>query len=298
MLCIIANETAGNGNGARALRDLRALLDQMQVPYSAHSTTGPGDAMRLSDAAVSAGNTDIVCLGGDGTIFETVNGLAGRFATLFFVPCGTGNDFVKMLPLPKDPIAAFRAQWGGAPRRIDVGRVNEYHFLNVSGCGFDAEVLRQATRFKKLGKGLLPYVLGIFAALHRFRPMTVELSMDGGQTESRGVTILSVGNGSYFGGGMKAGPHAIIDDGLFDVMIADSMNRRTVLKLLTKFISGQHTSLPMVHEYRCKRLTIRCPGMTLNMDGELRDMDEARYELLPGAVEIRLREDALSDADA
>ena len=107
-----------------------------------------------------------------------------------------------------------------------------------------------------------------------------------GKTEKRSVTIISVGNGRYFDGGMMPVPHAEIDDGLFDVIYVDKLSRLGILKFLGKFIKGKHADLPIAHEARCKALTIRCPGMTINMDGELREMDAAEYELLPGALQI------------
>lgn len=285
MLFVIFNPSSGNGNGAVVIHEVRRLLDKRGIAYRSDPTARPGHAVELADQAVRENADGIVCVGGDGTVFEIVNGLAGRFMTLYFVPCGTGNDFVRVLNLPKDPIAALRAQLDGTPRLIDVGRVNEHYFLNVSGCGFDVEVLRQAVYFKKYGRNLLPYLLGILAALRRFKPLEIELTMDG-RTEKRAVTIISVGNGRYFGGGMMAVPHAEIDDGLFDVIFVDEVNRLSILRLLSKFISGKHTDLPIAHESRCKTLTIRCPGMTVNMDGELREMDEADYEILPGALQI------------
>lgn len=285
MLTVIVNEQSGNGAGGKALAGIRAILEERKIPHRICATSGPGAATAIADEAVGRGENEIVCIGGDGTIFEVVNGIAGRFARLYFVPCGTGNDFVRTLKLPKDPLQAFRAQLDGEPRRIDTGRLNGYYFLNVSGSGFDVEVLRQAARFKKLGKGLLPYLLGIFAALRKFRPLPVEMTLDG-RTEKREVTIFSVGNGRYFGGGMKAVPHAEIDDGLFDVVVADRLGRPAILKLLSKFIQGEHTALPQVHEWRARELTVRCPGMTVDIDGELIPMDEARYQLLPGALEI------------
>ena len=290
MLYIIANEKAGSGAGAAAFENVSALLREKEIPFRADRTEYPGHATLLADAAVSAGETDIVCLGGDGTLFEVVNGLAGRFVTLYFVPCGTGNDFVKVLRLPKDPVAALEAQLSGTPRRIDIGRLNDMHFINVSGSGFDVEVLRQAARFKKLGKGILPYLLGIFAALKNFRALDVEITADG-KTEKTEVTIFSVGNGCYIGGGMKAVPHALPDDGLFDVVIAKKFSRPAILRMLTKFIPGKHTALPGIREFRCREITFRCPGMVLDVDGELIPMDEARYELLPGAVGVKLPDD-------
>ena len=287
MLYIIANELAGSGAGAETLRRVKALLEERRIPYECRVTEWAGHATELAREAADSGKTEIVSLGGDGTNFEIVNGLGGRFAKLYFVPCGTGNDFVRMLNLPRDPVDAFRAQLDGKPRRIDIGEVNEFHFLNVSGCGFDADVLRQADRFKKRGKGLLPYLLGIFAALKSFRPMTVEWT-ENGQTVKKDVTIYTLGNGSYFGGGMKAVPHAVIDDGKFDRIIADAMGRGTILRMLSKFIPGKHTSLPQVREDRCTEVTLRCSGMTVNIDGELFRMNEARYRIIPGAIEISL----------
>ena len=287
MICIIANETAGNGTGKTALEEVKKLLKQRNLPFHVYTTNEPRHASDLADQALREGDQEIICIGGDGTFSEIINGLAGRFATVYFVPCGTGNDFVRMLPLPKEPAQALKVQLDGQPRRIDVGQINDRYFLNVSGCGFDTEVLKQAVRFKKLGKGLLPYLLGIFAALRHFQPMSLEI-ISGEKREKRSVTIFTVGNGSYFGGGMKAAPHASIDDGLFDVLIADEVGRLRILKLLSKFIAGRHTQLPIVHEWRCREVTIHCPGMTVNIDGELVEMDTARYVLLPGAIEIRI----------
>ena len=286
MLYIIANETAGSGNGAVTLRRVREMLEKKGIPFRADSTQRPGHARELAEAAAAAGEKEIACLGGDGTLSEVVRGLGGRFVTLYLIPCGTGNDFAKVFSLPKDPVDALEAQLTGTPRPVDVGRLNGECFINVSGSGFDVEVLRQAGRFKRLGKGLLPYLLGILAALRKFRALPVEITAEGKTTREE-ITIFSVGNGCYIGGGMKAVPHALPDDGLFDVVIAEKFSRRKILRLLTKFIPGKHTDLPGVREFRCREITFRCPGMVLDVDGELIPADEARYEILPGALEIR-----------
>ena len=286
MLYIIANETAGSGNGAVTLRRVREMLEKKGIPFRADSTQRPGHARELAEEAASAGEKEIACLGGDGTLSEVVRGLGGRFVTLYLIPCGTGNDFAKVFSLPKDPVDALEAQLTGTPRPVDVGRLNGECFINVSGSGFDVEVLRQAGRFKRLGKGLLPYLLGILAALRKFRALPVEITVEGKTTREE-ITIFSVGNGCYIGGGMKAVPHALPDDGLFDVVIAEKFSRRKILRLLTKFIPGKHTDLPGVREFRCREITFRCPGMVLDVDGELIPADEARYEILPGALEIR-----------
>ena len=114
----------------------------------------------------------------------------------------------------------------------------------------------------------------------------IEITLDG-KTEKKDVTIFSVGNGCWFGGGMKAVPHAKPDDGLFDVVIADRFTRPRILKMLMKFIPGKHTTLPGIREFRCSEITFRCPGMVLDVDGELIPMDEARYRILPAAAGVR-----------
>jgi diacylglycerol kinase family enzyme len=102
----------------------------------------------------------LVVLGGDGTFNEVANGLGGTRAVMYFVSCGTGNDFVKALGLPKDPIEALKLQLSSSVREIDAGLINGRLFLNVSGTGFDIEVLRQTERFRARFKGLLAYLLG------------------------------------------------------------------------------------------------------------------------------------------
>ncbi len=280
------NKTAGNGAGERVLAQTARLLEHRKIPYEIRATKGPGDAKRLADEALREGADEIVCIGGDGTISETVNGLAGRPALILFVPCGTGNDFVRMLKLPKDPLEALKLQLDGEEKRIDVGRVNDRYFLNISGAGFDTEVLRQAERFKRFGKGLIPYLFGLFAALKSFVPLKIEMRANG-RTVRRTVTIFSVGNGRYLGGGMKAVPNARINDGLFDVILADRVGKLGILKFLSKYISGKHTSLPIIHEFRCRELTVHCPGMTVDIDGELAAMDTVHYEVLPGVLICR-----------
>ena len=128
MLYVIANELAGSGRGAETLRQVKALLEERGIPYRCRVTERSGHATGLAREALAEGASEIVSVGGDGTNFEVVNGLGGRLVTLYFVPCGTGNDFAKKLQLPKDPLEALRLQLEGKPRRIDVGQVNEYCF--------------------------------------------------------------------------------------------------------------------------------------------------------------------------
>lgn len=289
MYHVIVNPQGGKGKSLKALATVEETLKSKNIPYEVHKTEYPGHATEITRELSKNPDTVILMMGGDGSFNEILNGIENfDNVTLGILPCGTGNDFVKVLPLPKDPIKALECQLDSPACPVDIGQVNDRYFLNIAGTGFDVEVLRQTTRFKWLGGGLLPYLCGVVAALRRFKPMDIELTIDGGQTEKHRITIISIGNGQYLGGGMRAVPRANPMDGLFDVIYVDAVNRRTIARLLSHFIKGTHTGLPIAHCTRCTEVAINSPGMTFNLDGELHEMDRAFCRMLPGALTLHL----------
>lgn len=286
MLQLIVNPIAGSGASIKAAEAVCAQLDARRIDYRLTNTAHPGHATDLAHLAVSQGVEGIVAIGGDGTLSEIVNGIGESGVTMYFVPCGTGNDLARSLPFSKDPAEAFVQQLDGVPARMDIGQINDTYFLNISGAGFDVEVLRQVDNYKHLGHGLKPYLLGLIAALKNFRPFSCQLLLDG-QEFARRLTILSVANGRYFGGGMCPAPGADLADGEFEVVLIDKLPRFAVPFLLPFFILGKHTHLPPVKVCKCREVLVRSEGMTVNIDGELKNMNEARYRILPGALRIR-----------
>lgn len=287
MYFVIANPAARSGKSTAIFDQVCRLLNERHMEYHCHITQYARHAVLLADQAVRESAEGIVCVGGDGTINEVVSGLAGREMTLYIVPCGTGNDFVKTLNLPREPIEAFQCQLNSAPHALDVGQVNDLFFANIAGTGFDVEVLHQVSRFKRLGRGLLPYLCGVAAALRRFKPIPLTIELNG-NTFHHCVTILSIGNGQYLGGGMHAVPEADPSDGLFDVLWVDPLSRRKIMRLIIHFIRGTHMSFPIVHTARCSEVTISGSDMTFNLDGELHHMNRAVCRLLPGALIMHL----------
>ena len=288
MYILIANPTSGRGLALKILPRVEAEFARRGLDFRVERTAGSEQTVRFARAAAAERPEGIVAIGGDGTFFDVVNGLAGSDVPLLFVPCGTGNDFVKCLPLPKEPLAALRAQLDAPVSRIDLGRMNETCFLNVSGTGFDVEVLRLVDRHKERHGGLFAYLLGLRDALKHYRPAEGTISIDGGPEEEVCFSILSIGNGRYIGGGMKAVPGARVDDGLFDVVIVKPVRRAAIPPLIAFFIAGLHIRIGFARLVRCRRLVLRRVGMTVNLDGELLPTDEARFELLPAALCVRL----------
>ena len=286
MYHLIVNPTAGNGRTLKVCRQVEEELKKKGLPFRTLRTEHPGHATEIVRDIVSGEEeARLIVLGGDGTLNEAANGLTGTNAILYIVSCGTGNDFIKALGLPKDPIEALRLQLASAPRFIDAGMLNDRMFLNVSGTGFDIEVLRQTLRFRDHFKGLFAYILGLLAALRRFRPVEARVTVDGLTFEAK-LTIIEAANGRYIGGGMLVAPEADPADGLFDVVYVDAVSRWTILQLLPRFVTGKFVSLPVTHSLRAREVTIESSGMTINLDGELLPVERAHYRILPGGLRI------------
>ncbi len=289
MFTIIANPMAGGGRGKSVIKNVCELLRSRSIAHRIEYTNHSGHATPLTRAAILAGCSAIVAVGGDGTLCEIASGMAERAVPLYFVPCGTGNDFVRMLKLPADPIAALTSQLDGAESRLDMATVNGSGFMNVAGSGFDVDVLREVIHYKHLGKGLLPYLMGLISALKHFHAFQAELTLDTGEVLNEAFTIISIANGQYFGGGMRVAPFADPADGLLDVMIIRGLPRWAVPFLLPLFIFGLHARIPFLCRVRrCQRVKLKCPNMTFNMDGELSGMDQADVRILPGHIPVRL----------
>lgn len=288
MYTLIVNPTSGRGAAMKQLAKIESVLRERSLEYTIERAAKPMDAARIARAAATGQPQGIIAVGGDGTLFEIINGMIGSDVPLLFVSCGTGNDFVRTLKLPKDPVEALKCQLDAPTGRIDVGKMNDFYFLNVAGTGFDVDVLRNAEKYKAKYTGLRTYLFGLFDAIRDFRPMTALVSFDDGPEEEVSFSILSIGNGRYIGGGMKAVPDAKLDDGLFDVVTVRPVSKPAIALLIALYIAGKHIAIGLGRLRRCRKLSIRHPGMTVNLDGELFSADSARFELLPNALCVRV----------
>ena len=288
MYALIVNPVSGNGRGRRELPRVEALLREERVPYRLFLAERLGQTRTYARQAVEENMEGVIAVGGDGSLFEIVNGMAGSALSLLFACCGTGNDYIKTLRLPKDPVEALRAQLHASPARIDIGRMNDMYFLNVSGTGFDVDVLRAADKYKQEHRGLGVYLRGVRDAIRNFHPVQALVGFDGEAPTPQKFTIISIGNGRYIGGGMRSVPTAEVGDGLFDVVVTRPIPRWSIAALMALYVPGWYAYTPFAVRRRCRRLRLVCPGMTVNLDGELFQCDDARFEILPAALRVRI----------
>lgn len=299
-IVLIVNPRAAGGRAARVGSAAAAGLRDRGLTVEVHETTAPRAATDLALAAASAGAGAVVALGGDGTVHEVAEGLMGSGAdaagrpALGVVPAGTGNDFVKLLGVDGDVRRTLDLIAAGATRVWDVGLARwpggEETFVNAMGTGIDVEVVRQLERLERM-PGVASYGVAVLRALRRFRPVPLELRLDGVATE-RDVMMIAIANGRCIGGGFYVCPSAIPDDGLLDTCIVEEVGLLGIARIMVRLLRGAHGVHPRVALGRARRVHVGARGhadLFFQLDGELREPPGAReldVEVLPGALRV------------
>ncbi len=286
---VIANPHAGKGRGAHALSRVEGALRKRGVPHETALTGWTGHAVDIASLAARDGVSGLVLVGGDGTLFEVLNGMrrTGRMLPVAQIPIGTGNSFIKDLGIEsmEDGLAALK---GGKTRKVDIGWIRssagEFHFVNVVGAGFVADVAARASAFKLLGD--LSYTISVFLELAALRSRTCRIRADGREIVREAI-FVEICNSRKTGGDMIMAPQAVLDDGKFDVVIAKSMNRRTLLRLFPLIFTGEHVHDPHVETFTCSRIDLEFdPPQRVTPDGELLGTTPLSAQVLPRALEM------------
>ncbi len=272
-ICLIVNPNAGRKKGLEAAARVSALLGDAGIECSQFVSTAPGGTRAIAETVVPTDWDGIVAVGGDGTLFEVVNGLLAHAESvpvpLGLIPVGTGNSFIKDLGIESVDDAVDRILTRRT-RRIDLGRFTSdagtFWFANLLGAGFVSNVAYRARKYKVFGA--LSYVFAVLEEVIGLKTTAVVLEIDGRTIECDAL-FVEICNSRFTGGNMMMAPGARIDDGELDVILVRRVNRRTVLKLLPTIFSGRHVQSPAVEVIRGRsmRLTAEEPLM-LSPDGE------------------------------
>jgi YegS/Rv2252/BmrU family lipid kinase len=228
-----------------------------------------------------------VALGGDGLIGAVAGALRDTEGVLGVLPGGRGNDFVRGLGIPLDPVAACAVLSEGSVRALDLGQIGTTTFIGIASCGFDSEANRIANQ-ARLIRGNLVYAYGAMRALISWKPARFEVRLDDGRVHV--VTGYSVGaaNSKAYGGGMYAAPDAELDDGLLDIVTCARMpKRRFLTSMLPKVFKGTHVNLPEVTVLRAAQATISADRpFTMYADGDPIAELPVTVRALPRAVRV------------
>jgi len=200
------------------------------------------DQAREQALAVAADGETVVAVGGDGLVGCLAGALMNTDGALGIVPAGRGNDFARVLDIPRDPVQATRLVVHGEERLLDVGAVDGKPFVGIASVGFDSDANRIANE-TKLVKGNLVYAYAGLRTLVQWRDATFDVVVDGERHSLKGYSVL-VANSKAYGGGMWAVPHAELDDGRLDVLIVQTHSKLHHLSLFPKSFKGTHVDDP------------------------------------------------------
>lgn len=287
---VILNPSARSEKAREALRD----LEQLPGRHPVVTTTRAGDATRRTIEAVRKGSRLVVAAGGDGTINEVVNGLAGTDATLGILPMGTANVFATELQIPPNLGRAWEIIEAGVTKSIDLiradyrvdGRPHTRYCAQLAGAGLDAQIVRNVSWESKRQWGALSYVFETIKSLTDELPR-LTIRVDHGKS-AEGSFVL-VGNGAHYGGPIQVFRKASLTDGMLDLCLFKAEGCLDLLHYLQATLRGTHVATQGVTYLQGRTLEITSPSaVPVQLDGEFVGYLPARMEVCPGALKVRV----------
>lgn len=250
-------------------------------------TDAPEHATQLAREAAESGANAVFACGGDGTVNEVVNGLAGTQTALGVLRGGMGDVFGREIGISRKVESALPAQLTGDRRRFDLGVVKDRRFLLMAGVGIDAAVVRAVPDAWKRRLGSTSYALWATRLLLRYRPEKVALTIDG-VPRSVELAWLLLSNTRSYGGVARIASNALVDDGRLDAYLFEGhgvfWEALTALKLALR----RHYGARGVSFLRPQQLTIETPGLPIQADGEYIGETPVAFSVDPQALDVLL----------
>lgn len=287
---VIVNPAAGRGRGSRLLPLVRAEFARHGVS-DVRTTTAAGQERDLARQALDEGATTLVAVGGDGTWSGVANAIlsSGADARLAMLSGGTGCDFAKTVGCPAlDLPATVRLAMDGTDTRVDVGRIEDRYFLNVSGFGFDIAVLEDIGRIRWLS-GNSVYIYSALRQLLGYQGVDIEVNSDAVRRAGARHLMLIVANARNFGGTFRIAPAASLVDGKLDAVAIRNAKPLRRIALFGAATKGTHVAAPEVETEQAARFTLRFPEPpAYETDGEYNRArsDEVEIRCVPRALRV------------
>jgi YegS/Rv2252/BmrU family lipid kinase len=222
-------------------------------------------------------------MGGDGTVSEVVNGLAGSEVKIGIIPVGTGNDIARSLHLPKKVDKCLEVILEGETKRIDVGCDGQRRFVSLLGLGFPSMVAEEANRLRFL-RGPAVFCVALYKVLLRMRAYTLQITLDDVELELDCTSVL-IQNTPFTGGGLLIAPGAQMDDGYLDVVLVDNISRLSLMVTVPRVYKGKHLCHPNFAHYRAKQVHIHShERLDTMIDGDVWGVTPVHVEIEPKSV--------------
>jgi len=284
----IINPVAGKGRGLKLIPLINSIFKDNKDEYVIEVTNKPGHAELLAASYARMGSCRIYSVGGDGTLNEVMNGMAGTDCELAIIPCGTGNDFIRSIVDKWSLEDILVKTINGSPKTLDFARVNSRYFINIASVGFDAEVVFNTQKFKNIPgvSGSLAYILGIIYTVFNYFGDNLRISIDGKKIEKK-LLLATVANGRFYGGGMQPAPQADMCDGLLDISLIIPLNILKILAFFPRMIKGTHVSMKEVSLFTGRKVEIESDrNISINADGEIFKGKKVTFEIQKAGISV------------
>lgn len=284
----IINPISGYSRSRELPGAIKSRLEAEDFQVDLYFTTGPGDACQC--ARTRGPRYDlVVASGGDGTVRDVADGLFHSNVPMTIFPAGTENLFAKEMGLVPDLEQFIQTIKWGRRMTLDMGQVNDRHYLLLSGIGFDAEVLLHLNRFRTGNITHLTYFWPIWRTFweHEFPRMTVEADGEVLMENARGLVFVS--NIGRYAVNLRICRRAKYDDGLLDVCIYRCDHRAALLGHAWRTLQGTHLQAPSVIYRQARRVKVTSPArVPFETDGDPAGYLPAEYSVIPRSIQVIL----------
>lgn len=296
----IINPRAGNGAAGRKMAEIKLLARKFFVEHQMLVTDGPGRATDYARQALVAGVRQVVCVGGDGTLNEVVNGLMSLDVAkasrpqLGYLPFGAASDLAKTLGLTANienglrDIATLKGKWVDVGRATFMGpdqQTTSRYFINVLSFALGGEVVGRVNQSSKALGGFLTFLWSTLTALFPFEKPLIRLRIDDRVDRQIVCWHVAVANGQYHAGGMRIAPDAKVDDGRFRVTVVGNLSLLEVLLNLPNLYNGEIYSVDQISRFSGRKIEAESrASVRLDIDGEPVGCLPVKAEILPLAL--------------
>lgn len=259
---------------------------KLNFEYEIKCTSKEGDSVLIAENAVKDGFTELIAVGGDGTINEVGDVVVKNNLKLGVIPAGTGNDYMNSLGETCNFIICMERIIKGETRFVDYGEFLGKSFFNIASVGFDAEVNDCALKVKKFIKSGLSYKIAIVLALFKHKRKRYRIIVDDVEYEDD-YFLIAIGIGSKYGGKINILPLADMYDRLLDICAIKYKSKFDIIKKIKTIVNATHVKEDITSYFKAKKIKIFSENIEINFDGEyMTGINEVEFAISDKKIEV------------
>lgn len=289
----LINPKSGTTSKGAVQKIIEAKTAAREINYEILPTNASGNYDHLRDQIARDGITDVVMVGGDGTVNQVVNALKETHVNFGIIPMGSGNGLAYCAGIPRNPLKALEIIFNEKADYIDAFTINDQFSCMLSGLGFDAQVAHDFAN--KSARGLLTYTQQSLFHYFKAHPYQFEVVLENFSFFTDAF-LICIANSNQFGNYVTIAPQASLKDGLLDIVIVQKMNKARLPFAVLKQIRGNNMLEQLVDSVSNKNvLYFQAPSLTIrnfkhapfHVDGEPRAMEEQyKIKILPHCFKL------------